>query len=132
MILAEIDGGNVFWSMVAFFFMVVYFLILFQVLFDLFRDHELSGWWKAVWILFLFLIPMFTLLAYLIIRGPSMSKRALAAQKEAQKDFDSYVQDTVGAGDPASQIAKAHDLLEKGAISQEEFDTLKAKALASA
>ena len=73
MILAEIDGGNLLWSMVAFFFMVVYFLILFQVLFDLFRDHELSGWWKAVWILLLFFIPMLTLLAYLIIRGPSMS-----------------------------------------------------------
>lgn len=132
MILAEIDGGNLFWSMLAFFFMVVYFLILFQVLFDLFRDHELSGWWKATWILFLFLIPMLTLLAYLIIRGPSMAKRAAAQQKEAQQQFDSYVKDAAGTGDPASQIEKAHALLEKGAISQEEFDSLKAKALASA
>lgn len=131
MILAEIDGGNLLWSMVAFFFMVVYFLILFQVLFDLFRDHELSGWWKAVWILLLFFIPMLTLLAYLIIRGPSMSKRALAAQKEAQQQFDDYVKETAGTGDPAAQIARAHDLLEKGAISQEEFDALKAKALAA-
>jgi hypothetical protein len=125
-----VDSGDVFWSMIAFFFMVVYFLILFQILFDLFRDHETSGWAKAAWILFLFLIPFVTILAYLIVRGPGMQKRAVAQQQEAQKQFDSYVKEAAGTGDAASQIEKAHALLDKGAISQEEFDALKAKALA--
>lgn len=131
MILAEIDGGNLLWSLVAFFFMVVYFMILFNILFDLFRDTEESGVKKALWLLFMFVAPMFGPLIYLIVRGGGMAQRSLDAQQRAQADFDKYVQDAAGSGDPASQIEKAHALLDKGAISQEEFDALKAKALAS-
>jgi len=124
-----LGSGDLFWGLIAFFFMVIYFLILFQILFDLFRDHETSGWAKAAWILFIFVIPLVAMLVYLIVRGPSMQKRAIAAQKEAQEQFDDYVKETAGSGDAASQIEKAHALLDKGAISQEEFDALKAKAL---
>ena len=125
-----IDSGDLFWSLIAFFFMVVYFMILFNILFDLFRDHEESGIMKAVWILFLFLFGPLTMLVYLIVRGGGMAKRAQAAQADAQAQFDSYVKETAGTGDPASQIEKAHALLDKGAITQAEFDDLKAKALA--
>jgi len=130
-ILAEVDGGDIFVNLIVFFFMVVYFMILFNILFDLFRDHGESGVKKALWVLVMFVAPLFGPLIYLIVRGGGMAQRSLDAQKRTQADFDKYVQDTAGTGDPASQIQKAHDLLDKGAISQEEFDTLKAKALAS-
>lgn len=128
-VLADIDLGDVLWSMVVFFFMVVYFLILFNVLFDLFRSHDVSGWAKAIWVLALLVFPLVTLLIYLIVRGGGMAQRSLDAQKKAQSDFDEYVRSTAGGGDPAAQIAKAKELLDSGAIDQSEFDAIKAKAL---
>jgi predicted PurR-regulated permease PerM len=130
-IFAEVESGDVFWSLIAFFFMVVYFMILFNILFDLFRDHGESGVKKALWLLLMFVFPLFGPLIYLIVRGGGMAQRSIDAQQAAQAKFDQYVQEQAGQGDPATQIEKAHALLDKGAISQEEFDSLKAKALAS-
>lgn len=130
MVLADINFGQLLWSMVVIFFMVVYFMILFSVLIDLFRSHDLGGWAKALWVIAILVFPFLSILVYLIVRGSSMGKRSMQAQQEAQKDFDSYVQSVAGSGTSAAdQIAKAKQLLDDGAISQEEFDALKKSAI---
>ena len=130
MLLAQVSNGGLLWSIIAIFFMFMYLMILFYVLVDLFRDHELNGWWKAVWVIALLFVPFLSLLVYLIARGDGMAKRQAAEAKAAQDQFSQYVQQTAGAGDSAAQIEKAKSLLDAGTISQEEFDKLKAKALA--
>ncbi len=127
--LADITFGNIIWFIIVVFFFTMYLMILFSVIGDLFRDHETSGWVKALWILFFLVAPFLSLLIYLIARGKGMQERALAANQAQKAAFDSYVQSTASAGSPADQIAKAKELLDAGTISQEEFDALKAKAL---
>ena len=122
--------GDFLWSLVVIFFMVVYFMILFRILIDLFSDHETSGVMKAVWIVFLLFLPLITMLVYVIVRGDGMNKRAMAQMAEAQKAQDQYIKQVASSTDPATQIAKAQELLSSGAITQAEFDSLKAKALA--
>jgi hypothetical protein len=111
------------------FFFVIWIWILITILSDLFRDHELSGWWKAVWVLFLVFIPFLTALIYLIARGSGMRERALKAQAEAKHHMDTYIQQQAHSS-PADELHKLNDLKEKGAISGEEFDKAKAKLLA--
>jgi hypothetical protein len=111
------------------FFFVIWIWILITILSDLFRDHELSGWWKAVWVLFLVFIPFLTALIYLIARGSGMRDRALKAQAEAKHHMDTYIQQQAHSS-PADELHKLNDLKEKGAISGEEFDKAKAKLLA--
>lgn len=122
-------GGGLLWSMLMFFFFIIYFMMLFNVIGDLFRDPDMGGWGKTLWILFLLVVPLLSLLIYMITRGDGMAKRAVAAQAQMQEQMDDYVRKTAGGGDPAAQIAQAKSLLDSGAISQEEFDKLKAKAL---
>ncbi len=129
MILATVNLGEILWTTLVIFFMVMYFMILFSILGDLFRDHETSGWAKAAWVIFLVLAPFLTALIYLIARGGGMAKRNLAAQADAQKQFNEYVQSVASSGSPTEQIAQAKQLLDSGAIDQAEFDRLKAKAL---
>ncbi|MBS1839077.1 MAG: PLDc_N domain-containing protein [Actinobacteria bacterium] len=129
MILADIGLGEILWTTLVIFFMVMYFMILFSILGDLFRDHETSGWAKAAWVIFLLIFPFLTALIYLIARGGGMAKRNLAAQADAQRQFNDYVQSVASSGSPAEQIAQAQQLLQSGAINQAEFDRLKAKAL---
>ncbi len=130
MILADVNLGEILWTTLVIFFMVMYFMILFSILGDLFRDHEESGWAKAVWVVFLIFIPFITALIYLIVRGNDMAKRNMNAQAEAQQQFNEYVQQVAGSGgSPADQIEQAKRLLDSGAIDQAEYDALKAKAL---
>ena len=129
MILADVNLGEILWTTLVIFFMVMYFMILFSILSDLFRDHETSGWGKAAWVLFLVIAPFLAALIYLIARGNGMAKRSMAAQADAQKQFNEYVQSVAGSGSPSDQIAQAKQLLDSGAIDQAEFDRLKAKAL---
>jgi len=129
MILATVNLGEILWTTLVIFFMVMYFMILFSILGDLFRDHDTSGWGKAAWVLFLVIAPFLTALIYLIARGNGMAKRSMAAQADAQKQFNEYVQSVAGSGSPTEQIAQAKQLLDSGAIDQAEFDRLKAKAL---
>ena len=129
MVLASIGNGSVLLDIVVIFFFVIWIWILVVILSDLFRDHELSGWLKAVWVLFLVFIPFLTALVYLIARGHGMRERAIAQQAEAKKQFDQYVQEQATAASPAEELAKLSDLKDKGAISQEEFDAQKAKLL---
>ena len=122
----------IWWFLWAFVF-IAYLMALFAIIGDLFRDHKLSGWWKAVWIIFLIFVPFLTALIYLIARGNGMTKRSIAQATELRKAQDEYIRQTAGTAPAASgvdDIAKAKALLDSGAISQAEFDALKAKALA--
>ena len=123
------DFWDFFWLLVWSFFFIAYLIVLFQIIADLFRDKDLSGWWKAVWIVFLIFLPILTSLVYLIARGRGMAERQVSAVAQAKQDTDAYIRQ-VAAASPADQIASAKSLLDAGAITPEEFAQLKAKALA--
>jgi len=129
MLLASINLGEILWTTLVIFFMIMYFIILFNILIDLFRDHDLSGWAKAAWVLFLLVATFLAALSYLIVRGGGMAKRSLEHQQAAQAQFNDYVQSVASQGTPTEQIAQAKALLDAGTIDQAEFDSLKAKAL---
>ncbi|MCB7135281.1 SHOCT domain-containing protein [Cellulosimicrobium marinum] len=124
------DFWDFFWLLVWSFFFIAYLIVLFQIVADLFRDKELSGWWKAVWILFLIFLPVLTALIYLIARGRGMAERQVDAVSQAKQDTDAYIRKVAGSS-PAEEIANAKALLDSGAITPEEFAHLKAKALAA-
>ena len=127
--LADISFGDLLLVVLEIFFFVVWIWILIVILSDLFRDHELSGWAKAAWVLFLVFIPFLTALIYLIARGSGMRDRTIKAQAEAKQHFDSYVREQAHVS-PADELHKLNELKEKGALSAEEFDKAKAKLLA--
>jgi hypothetical protein len=129
LLLADISFGDLLLLVVEIFLFVIWIWILFTIIGDLFRDHEMSGWGKALWILFLVFIPFLTMLVYLIARGSGMRDRAIKAQAEAKHNFDQYVQQQAHST-PADELHKLNDLKEKGALSAEEFDKAKAKLLA--
>jgi hypothetical protein len=119
-----------FWLLVWAFFFVCYLMVLFQIISDLFRDRELSGWWKAVWMILLIIFPLVSALVYLIARGKGMGERQLASMQHARAATDQYIQTVAGTANPAEAIASAKQLLDQGAITPDEFAQLKAKALA--
>ena len=123
-----------FWDLIWWFLWIfaftAYLFALFAIIGDLFRDHKLSGWWKAVWIIFLIFVPFLTALIYLIARGNGMAERSQKEAKQYQAATDQYIRQTVGAASPSDEIAKAKALLDSGTITQAEYDQLKAKALA--
>ena len=110
------------------FFFVFYLLVLFQIIGDLFRDEQMSGLAKAIWIIGLFVLPMLTALIYVIARGKGMAERQRASHQRAKDQTDAYIR-SVTVKSPAEQIADAKSLLDSGAISQSEFELLKSKAL---
>jgi len=121
---------DIIWWFLWIFFFMAYLFALFAVIGDLFRDHKLNGWWKAVWIIFLIFVPFLTLLVYLIARGNGMAKRSAKEATELQSAQDAYIKSVAGsAASPAEEIAKAKGLLDAGTITQAEYDALKAKAL---
>ncbi|MFL6045853.1 MAG: SHOCT domain-containing protein [Propionibacteriaceae bacterium] len=122
--------GDFFWLLIWSFFFVMYLMILFQIIGDLFRDKDLSGWWKALWVVALIIFPFLTALVYLIARGRGMAERHAGEVRQAQEATDSYIQQVAGRSNPADQIATAKGLLDQGTITQTEFDQLKAVALA--
>ena len=127
--LADVSFGDLLLTVVEIFLFVIWFWILFTIIGDLFRDHAMSGWAKAAWIIFLVFIPYISMIVYLIARGSGMRERALQAQSEAKHHFDSYVQEQAHSS-PADELHKLNDLKEKGALSDAEFDQAKAKLLA--
>ena len=127
--LADISFGELLLLVAEIFIFVVWIWILFTIITDLFRDHEMSGWAKGLWILFLVFIPYLTGLIYLIARGSGMRDRAIKAQTDAKAHFDEYVREQAHSS-PADELHKLNDLREKGALSQEEFNAAKAKLLA--
>jgi hypothetical protein len=124
--------GQVMWTMFVFFAWVIFFWLLFVVFGDLFRRHDISGWGKAGWTVFVILLPFLGILIYLIAEGKGMGERRLQDAQQAQSQMDTYVRSVAGSGSgSAEEITKAKALLDSGAISQTEFDQLKAKALAT-
>jgi ABC-type multidrug transport system fused ATPase/permease subunit len=120
---------DVFWLMISTFFFIAYLLIMFQIVVDLFRDGELGGGWKVLWMIGLIFLPVLTAIIYIIARGEGMAARQQATVQRAKADTDAYIRDVAGKS-PAAHIAEAKALLDAGTITQAEFEQLKAKALA--
>jgi len=116
------------WLMLSTFVFVAYLIIMFQIVVDLFRDGELGGGSKVLWIIGLIFLPVITAIVYIVARGRGMSARQQASVQRAKSDTDSYIKSVAGTS-PAAQIAEAKALLDAGTISQEEFARLKAKSL---
>ena len=115
-----------------FYIVIVCITIFIRILIDIFRDPELNGWAKALWVLFIVVVPFLAALIYLIVRGRRMAQRSMAGAVEAQQANDQYIRSVAGSGSAAGEIESAKRLLDSGAITPAEFDTLKAKALATA
>jgi len=116
------------WLIIVAFAFLAYLMLLWTILTDLFRDHDLSGWAKAVWVVFLFIIPLLTSLVYLIVRGGGMAKRAQVAEQAFETAQQDYIRSIAGTS-PTAQIAEAKALLDSGAITESEFEHLKNRAL---
>ena len=118
--LADVGLGEILWGLVVFFFMVMYLMILFSVIVDLFRDDTTSGWGKAAWVLFLLILPLVSVVVYLVARGGGMARRSVRAAGRV---------DAAARTSPTEQIATAKELLDAGAIDEAEYSKLKARAL---
>lgn len=131
MILADINFADILWSMIAFFFFVIILSMIFQIIGDVFRSDDLSGATKAIWCIAIILVPWLAIFIYLIARGSGMTERAIKANQKAQQQFASYAASVAPTTSATDQIASAKALLDAGTISAEEFERLKAAALAT-
>jgi hypothetical protein len=132
MLVADYTFFDFFWSMFVFFIWILWFWLLFTVLFDIFRRDDISGWSKTLWLLFAIVLPFIGVFAYLLTQNDGMTKRSRERSRRNRHEFDEYVRQTAasGAGSAAEEIARGKELLERGVITQDEFDVLKANALA--
>ena len=121
--------GQVMWTFLVLFAWILFFWLLFAVFGDLFSRHDLSGWGKAAWSIFVIFVPFLGCFVYLITQGHKIGERNIQEAQAAQAQLDTHIKSVAGSGS-AEQIAKAKELLDSGAITQAEFDALKAKALA--
>ena len=129
--LAAYTFGDVMWTMFVFFAWILFFWMLFGVFGDLFSRHDISGWAKAGWTVFVIILPFLGIFVYLISQGKGMGERAQQRAQSQQAQVDNYVRSVAASGSPTEEIAKGKELLKSGAITQTEFDQLKAKALAA-
>jgi hypothetical protein len=128
MLIADVTFGQVLLAVVEVFLFAAWLMILFVIIGDLFRDHQLSGWGKAAWTVFLIFVPFLAALIYLIARGDGMRERAAQQQRETQERMDQYIRETAGGGgsaaDELTKLARLHD---ERKLSDEEFERAKAK-----
>jgi ABC-type multidrug transport system fused ATPase/permease subunit len=129
-LLANFTLGDALLTVLEIFLFVAWLWILFTIIGDLFRDHQMSGWGKALWVVVLIFLPFLGALIYLIARGQGMRERMVKEQADMQKHMDEYIRETAASGSPVDELAKLSDLKAKGAISDEEFEKMKAKLLA--
>ena len=122
---------EIFWTILIFFAFVIWLWMLFVVIGDIFRRHDIGGWAKTAWILVLVILPYFGVFIYLIAEHKGLQERTVASQKDAETQFAGYVQEVAGSSSPADQIASAKKLLDEGAIDAAEFESIKQKALAA-
>ena len=122
-----------FWDIIWFIFVAylffAYLMVLFSVISDLFRNRDSSGLVKACWIVLLIVLPIITVIVYIIVHGPGMAERSARQSQAIQAQQESYIKDLAGTNSPADQIAQAKKLLDSGAITQAEYESMKAKAL---
>jgi len=129
-LLAAYTFGDVMWTMFVFFAWILFFWMLFGVFGDLFGRHDISGWAKAGWTVFVIILPFLGIFIYLISQGKGMGERAQQRAQAQQAQVDDYVRTVAASGSPTEEIAKGKQLLESGAITQAEFDQIKSRALA--
>jgi len=120
-----------FLTMLYFFLFIIWIWLLIAVFVDIFRSHDMGGVAKALWVIFIIILPFLGVFVYLIARGGKMHERAAAQAQQQQKAFDSYVQEAAGGSSAADQLSKLAALKDQGTITQDEFDAQKAKILAS-
>lgn len=121
---------DVFWTVLVIFLWIAWFMLLFHIIGDIFRRRDASGAKKTLWILAILLLPFLGVFIYLIANGDDMARRNIESAEAARADMDDYIRSTAGSGGAAAEIERAKGLLDSGAISQTEFDSIKAKALA--
>jgi hypothetical protein len=129
MLLADFTFFDAFWSMIVFFLWILWFSLLFGIWADIFRRDDISGVRKALWLVFTIVVPFLGVLIYVIAENDGMTERNIARSRKAQRQFDEHIRDTAGSGGAAAEIEKGKSLLDSGAITQEEFNALKANAL---
>jgi hypothetical protein len=131
MTLAEFGTGQLLWSMLWFFMFIIWFWLLMSIFGDIFRSDDLGGWGKALWIVFIVLFIWLGVLVYFIARGKGMQERSMKAMQAQQAAQREYIQTVAGSSTNTSEeIARLAELRDKGAITEEEFQSLKAKAIA--
>ena len=119
-----------FWTILEIFLWVLWIWVLIYVFIDIFRSHDLSGWARALWFLFVLFIPLIGVLVYLIARGDKMHERAVRQVQQQDREARQYIQEAAGSGSPADQLTKLADLRDRGVITADEFEREKAKILA--
>jgi hypothetical protein len=129
MVVAEVDLGDLIWTTIWIFFLILFIWVFIMIVSDLFRDHTLSGWAKAVWVVGLIIFPLLGSLVYLIARGQGMAERSAAQQRHARADFDDYIRSTAASSGTgvADELTRLAELRDKGTISEAEFQTMKAR-----
>jgi hypothetical protein len=130
-VLSNYTFFQVLWWMIVFFAFVIWFWLLITVFADIFRRHDTSGWGKALWIIFIIILPFLGVFIYLIANHQGMADRNMKTMEAAQASQEAYIKSVAGGGGAADEIDKAKKLLDSGAITQDEFEAMKAKALAS-
>ena len=128
---AAYSFGQALWTMFIFFMWILWFYLLFTVFADLFSRHDIGGWGKAGWTVFVILLPFLGVFIYLIVEGKAMGERRMKQVQATQAQTDTYIKSVAGSASASDQIAQAKQLLDNGTITQTEFDQLKAKALAA-
>ena len=131
MLLATYNFASFLWDMLLVFAFVIWFWLLITVFADIFRRHDTSGFAKVLWMIFVIILPYFGVFIYLIANHDGMTERSMKQAQAQQAQMDQYVQSVAGSGGAAAEIEKAKGLLDSGAITQAEFDSMKSKALAS-
>jgi Short C-terminal domain/Phospholipase_D-nuclease N-terminal len=131
MVLAEVDLGDLIWTTIWIFFLILFIWVFIMIISDLFRDHKLSGWAKAIWVVALIIFPLIGSLVYLIARGEGMAERSAAQQRQARAELDDYIRSTAGGGGTgaADELTRLADLRDKGTITEAEFQTMKARVV---
>jgi hypothetical protein len=131
MVVAEVDLGDLIWTTIWIFFLILFIWVFIMIISDLFRDHKLSGWAKAIWVVALIIFPLIGSLVYLIARGEGMAERSAAQQRQARAEFDDYIRSTAGSGGTgaADELTRLADLRDKGTITEAEFQTMKARVV---
>ena len=131
MVAADYPFLDVLWTMLIFFAWIIWFWLLITVFADVFRRHDTSGFAKVLWIIFVIVLPFLGVFIYLIVNHDGMTQRSMNEAQTQRAQMDDYVRSVAGSGGAAAEIERAKGLLDSGAITQAEFDAIKAKALAA-